>query len=58
VNIFVTLHEPKPPEHPGEIVSSPCHVVKVQKIGNWGQEITFNVMTDSQLATSTAHTIP
>jgi hypothetical protein len=58
VNILVTLDEPKPPQHPGEIVSSPYHLVRIQKTGNWGQEITFNLMADDQLLTSAVHGIP
>lgn len=58
VNILVTLNEPKPPRHPGEIVSSPYHLLRIQKTGNWGQEITFNLLADGLLVTSAVHMIP
>jgi|WetSurMetagenome_2_1015567.scaffolds.fasta_scaffold501108_1 hypothetical protein len=58
VNIFVSIHDPKPGEPTGAMETSPYHLVRIQKTGNWGQEITFNLMADDQLVTSAVHMIP
>ncbi len=58
INVFVTIHDPKPDEPTGAMETSPYHLVRIQKTGNWGQEITFNLRTDSQLVATAVHTIP
>ncbi len=58
VNIFITLHEPKPNEPTGAMETSPYHVVKLQKTGSWGQNIIFNLIADNLTVASVTHMIP
>jgi hypothetical protein len=58
VNVFVTIHDPKPGEPTGAMETSPYHLVRIQKTDIWGQEITFNLMADDQLVTTAVHMIP
>ncbi len=58
VNVLVTIPELGPNEHPGAMETSPYHVVQVQKTDQWGEEITFNMVSDSHVVTSVVHMIP
>ena len=46
VTILVLLQEPRPDERKNDIVTSPYHLVQVQKVGVWDRNITFTVVED------------
>ncbi len=58
VNIYTQLHEPTPDEAKADEVTSPYHLVQVQKSGSWGQVITFNLIGGETSIVSLFHTIP
>ena len=58
VNVYAQLHEPPPDKPVGAMETSPYHLVKVQKTGSWGQDITFNLFSGETLVASLSHTIP
>ena len=58
VNIYVEFLEPEPNKSVGAMETSPYHLVKVQKTGSWGQEITFNLFAGETFITSLSHAIP
>lgn len=58
VNIYAQFLEPKPDEEKAPEVTSPYHLVQVQKSGKWGQDITFNLFAGETLVISLSHAIP
>lgn len=44
VNVHVQFQEPKPNEMSGDAITSPYHVVQMQKVGEWGQDITYQLV--------------
>jgi len=58
VTIYALFREPKPDEPKGDEVTSPYHLVQVQKVGTWGQQITFNLVVGDATVTSLVHRIP
>jgi hypothetical protein len=58
VNVYAQLHDPKPDEPSGAMVTSPHHLLKVKKTGSWDQNITFNLFSGQKLVASLTHTIP
>jgi len=58
ITVHVQLSEPKPSEPTGDLATSPYHLVRVQKIGTWGQTITFNLVAGDVIVTSLSHYIP
>jgi len=58
VNVYAQLDNPPPDIEAGAMETSPYHLVKVQKTGSWGQEITFNLFAGETLVASLVHTIP
>ena len=41
-----------------DAISSPYHIVKVQKVGRWGTEIDFSLVIDKDIVASQSHYIP
>ncbi len=58
VTIHALFKEPQPSEAKGDEVTSPYHLVQVQKVGTWGQTITFNLVAGDVIVTSLSHYIP
>jgi hypothetical protein len=58
VNVYAQLNAPPPDTAVGATVTSPYHVIKVQKSGSWNQDITFNLFSGNKLVASLTHTIP
>lgn len=58
VTIHALFKEPQPGEAKGDEVTSPYHLVQVQKVGTWEQTITFNLVVGDAIVTSLLHYIP
>jgi hypothetical protein len=58
VNINIVFYEPKPDAEKADVITSPYHVVIVQKTGKWDREITFNLVSDEGVLDSLSHSIP
>jgi len=58
VAILVLLQEPRPDERKNDIVTSPYHLVQVQKVGAWDRDITFTVVEDETTIALASHNIP
>jgi hypothetical protein len=58
VNIYALFSEPKPGEPTGDLATSPYHLVRVQKIGAWGQTTTFNLVVNDVIIISSSHYVP
>jgi hypothetical protein len=58
VTVFVQLQEPPPDRKKNDIVTSPYHLVQVQKVGAWARSVTFNVLADGTAIASVSHIIP
>ncbi len=56
VNIYAQFREPGSIAQPA--ISSPYHLVKIKKVGNWGREITFQVVVDGKAVDTSSHFIP
>jgi hypothetical protein len=58
VNIYAEFLEPEPDKATAQVITSPYHLVKVQKTGSWGQDITFNLFAGERLVISLSRAIP
>jgi hypothetical protein len=58
INVYAQFHEPRPDELKGDLVTSPYHLVQVQKIGEWDQEFSFQVIVNETTVASLSHFIP
>lgn len=58
ITVQAQLSEPKPGEPTGDLATSPYHLVQVQKVGTWGQTITFNLVAGDVIVTSLSYYIP
>jgi hypothetical protein len=58
INVYVQFHIPKPEEEKTLVVTSPYHLVQVQKSGEWDQEFLFQVIVDGTVVASINHFIP
>jgi hypothetical protein len=58
VNVYTQFSEPGPDEGKADIVTSPYHLIKVQKNGSWGKEILFNLVNDDTVVDSISHYVP
>lgn len=58
VTVHALFKEPQPGEPKGDEVTSPYHLVRVQKGGPWKQTITFNLIVGNAIVTSLSHYIP
>ena len=58
VAVFVRLQEPPPDRKKNDIVTSPYHLVQVQKVGTWARNVTFNVLADGTAIASVSHNVP
>lgn len=58
VNIYAEFIEPEPDTAVSPAVTSPYHLVKVQKVGNWGQKVTFNLVSSNKPVISFTHKVP
>ena len=52
INIYVQFHKPKPDEARIDLITSPYHLVQVQKSGAWDQEFLFQVIVDDTIVAS------
>ena len=58
VNVYAQFSEPRPDEEKADIVTSPYHLIIVQKDGSWGKEILFNLVSKDIIVDSVSHNIP
>jgi hypothetical protein len=58
VNIYVQFRKPRQGEFVNLLVTSPYHLVQVQKVRDWDQEITFNLISDGTNIISRSYFIP
>ncbi len=58
VNIYAQFQEPKPGVKKASAITSPYHLMRVRKMGGWGQDITFNLLVDETIVSSISHVIP
>jgi hypothetical protein len=58
VTVDAQLFEPAPDQQRTAVVTSPYHLVIVQKEGSWGQEISFGLFANHALFFSVSHPIP
>lgn len=58
VTVHALFKEPQPSEAKGDEVTSPYHLIQVQKAGTWGQTITFNLVVGDAVVTSLSHYVP
>jgi hypothetical protein len=58
VNIYAQFDEPKPEEERTLIVTSPYHLIKIQKSGKWDQEFLFQVIVGDTIVAALNHFIP
>ena len=55
VNVYVQFREPKPDAEKADESMSPYHLVQVQKLGDWDQDITFNLVVNDVVVISLSH---
>lgn len=58
ISIHALFLESKPGEPTGDLATSPYHLVRVQKTGTWGQQISFNLVVHGATVTSLSHYVP
>ncbi len=58
VNIDALFTEPLPDLEIPAVYTSPYHLIKIQKSGAWGEEITFNLYSGEMLVASVIEEIP
>jgi hypothetical protein len=58
VNIYAQFDEPKPEEERTLIVTSPYHLIKIQKSGEWDQEFLFQVIVGDTTVVSMNYFVP
>jgi hypothetical protein len=58
IHVYVQFHIPKPEEEKTLVVTSPYHLVKIQKSGEWDQEFLFQLIVDDTIVASLNHFIP
>jgi hypothetical protein len=58
VNVYAEFREPQPDEAKADVVTSPYHLIQIQKDGEWGQDTTFNVVVDDTVVASLSRYVP
>lgn len=58
VTIYAQFQEPQPDQKKNDIVTSPYHLIQVQKVGNRDQDITFSLVVNDVVVISLSHFIP
>jgi hypothetical protein len=58
VNVYTRFQEPGSGEGGSDTVTSPYHLIQVQKMGAWEQDITFNLVADEAEMSSFSYFIP
>lgn len=58
VTVFVWLQEPQPDMKKNDTVTSPYHLVQVQKMDTWARNVTFNMVADGAIIVSVSHNVP
>jgi hypothetical protein len=58
INIYVQFHEPEPDKGYVDMMTSPYHLVQVQKGGAWDQDFLFQMIVDGTVVASLNHFIP
>ena len=58
INVYAQFNEPKPNEVITLVATSPFHLVKIQKTGEWGQEFLFQVIVGDTIVATLNHFIP
>ena len=58
VTVLVQLKEPRPDEEKADTVTSPYHLVQVQRVGAWARDVTFNMVAEGAIIVSVSHNVP
>ena len=58
VTVYAEFSEPKSNEPTGDLATSPYHMVRVQKMRVWGQQINFNLVADGVIVAYLSHYVP
>jgi len=58
VRVYAQFQEPKPDEAKADEATSPYHLVQVQKVGTWGEDVTFNLVVNGTAIVSASRNIP
>ena len=58
VSVYARLDEPAPDQAKSDVVTSPYHLVIVQKDGSWGKAISFALIANHMLFFSVSHDVP
>ena len=58
ITVHALFTERKPGTGAADAETSPYHLVRLPKTGVWRKAITFNLVSDDELATSLSHDIP
>ena len=58
VTVFATVHGPNLDEAKAQTESSPYHLVRVRKVGDWEQGITFNLVVEGAIVASRTYAAP
>ncbi len=58
VTIYAQFQDPKPDEETSDVATSPYHLVQVQKVGTWKQDIAFNLVVNRTIVATSFHHIP
>jgi hypothetical protein len=58
VSIYAQFLEPKPDQAKADIDTLPYHLVRIQKAGKWGQEVTFELIVKGSIVASVSQYIP
>jgi len=58
VTVYAQFSEPKPDEEKAPEETSPYHLIQVQKVGTWGQEVTFELIVKGSIVASVSQYIP
>lgn len=58
INVYAEFTSPEPGTRRIQAFTSPYHLVAVSKQGEWGQQMNFVLVTDSEEVAETSHFIP
>ncbi|MBN2003154.1 MAG: protease complex subunit PrcB family protein [Anaerolineae bacterium] len=58
ITFFVQTHEPRPDEKKNDTVTSPYHLVRVEKMEVVDSDLTFSAIVDGNVIATTSHYIP
>lgn len=58
VTIYALSQGPKPDEAKGDEETSPYHLVGINKVGDWGQQINFDLVVNDAVVASLSQVVP